>query len=73
MAMDISLDKEASKKRRELFNVLSSNPWFYGPITKLDLATTILVWIRPTWIRWGDYAFQEQGTEHVLKEIPITK
>lgn len=73
MAMDVSLDAEAAKKRRELFDVLSSNNWFYGPITKLDQAETVLVWVRPTWIRWADYAFEEPGSGHVLKEIPIAK
>ena len=71
MAMDISLDEEAVKKKDKLFEVLNSNPWFAGPITKLDPATSAVIWIRPTWIRWADYAFAESGNEHVFKEIPI--
>ncbi len=70
-AVDISLDEEAAKKKQELFEVLNSNEWFYGPIEKLDLAETVVVWIRPAWVRWADYAFQESGSEHVLKEIPL--
>lgn len=73
MAMDISLDAEASKKKEEIFEVLNSNPWFYAPVTKLDPATTAVIWVRPTWIRWADYAFADKGTEHVFREIPITK
>ncbi|HEY4501938.1 MAG TPA: pyridoxamine 5'-phosphate oxidase family protein [Candidatus Paceibacterota bacterium] len=73
MAMDISLDDEAVKKKDELFEILNSNPWFYAPITKLDLAETVTVWIRPTWVRWADYAFQESGTSHVFKDIPVGK
>jgi nitroimidazol reductase NimA-like FMN-containing flavoprotein (pyridoxamine 5'-phosphate oxidase superfamily) len=69
MAMDISLDQEASKKKDELFAVLNSNPWFYPPPSKLDPAESVIVWVRPTWIRWADYAFAESG--HVFKEIPI--
>jgi general stress protein 26 len=69
MAMDISLDEEASMKKDELFKVLNSNPWFYTPIAKLDPADSVIVWIRPTWIRWADYAFAESG--HVFKEISL--
>ncbi|MDO8548340.1 MAG: pyridoxamine 5'-phosphate oxidase family protein [bacterium] len=71
MAMDISLDEDAAKKKEELCSVLNDNPWFYGPITKLDPAESVVVWIRPTWIRWADYAFAESGSEHVFKEIPV--
>lgn len=71
MATDISLDKEAEKKKEELFAVLNSNPWFYPPASKLDPAESVVVWIRPTWIRWADFAFAETG--HVFKEIPVGK
>lgn len=71
IAMDISLDEEGNQKRQELLGVLSSNPWFYGPPAKLDPAQMVVVWIRPTWVRWADYAFAPAGTEHVLKEIPL--
>lgn len=71
IGMDISLDEEGNQKRQELLEVLSSNPWFYGPPAKLDPAQMVVVWIRPTWVRWADYAFAPAGTEHVLKEIPL--
>jgi general stress protein 26 len=71
MATDITLDEDASKKKDELFQVLNSNPWFYAPITKLDPSETVIVWIRPTWIRWADYAFEQSGNTHVFKEIPL--
>ena len=71
MAMDISLDDVASKRKEVLFEVLNANPWFYPPMSKLDPATSAIIWIRPTWIRWADYAFAEEGTERVFKEIPI--
>lgn len=71
MAMDISLDADAARKKDALMQVLNSNDWFSAPITKLDPAEVVVVWIRPTWMRWGDYAFEESGTSHVLKEIPI--
>lgn len=72
MAMDISLDPEASKKKEALFATLNSNEMFYAPLAKLDLGELVLVWIRPTWIRWADYAFEESGDRHIFKEIPVT-
>lgn len=72
VAADVSLDPDAPKKKEELFEVLNANNWFYGPITKLDPADAVVVWIRPKWVRWADYAFEEAGTAHVLKEIPLT-
>lgn len=71
VAIDISLDEEAGNKKAELLDVLNFNPWFYGPMSKLDLEDTVIVWIKPTWVRWADYAFAAAGTEHVLKEIPL--
>lgn len=72
MAMDISLDEEAAKRKDELFKILNSNPWFYPPVSKLDPAETVVVWIKPTWVRWADYAFEQNGSSHVFKEIPLT-
>jgi general stress protein 26 len=71
IATDISLDEEAAKKKEQLLETLNSNPWFYAPVAKLDLADTTVVWVRPTWIRWADYAFADAGSEHVFKEIEV--
>ena len=71
VAMDISLDEEATKKKEQLLETLNSNPWFYPPVAKLDVADTVVVWVRPTWVRWADYAFADAGSEHVFKEIPL--
>jgi general stress protein 26 len=71
VATDISLDEKAGSKKDELFDVLNKNPFFYPPITKLDIHDTAIVWIQPKWIRWADYAFGEDGTDRVLKEITI--
>lgn len=72
VAMDISLDPDAAQKKDELFEVLNANRWFYAPITKLDPATVMIIWVRPTWVRWADYAFADAGTQHVFKEIPLS-
>lgn len=71
IATDISLDEETAKKRAALFEVLNANKWFYAPLSRLDVADVVVIWIRPTWIRWADYAFTEAGSDHVFKEIPV--
>ena len=73
MASDVSLDEKVAKKKNKLFEILNSNPLFYGPITKLDPADRAIVWIRPAWIRWADYAFAPSGTDHVFTEITPTQ
>ena len=73
MAMDISLDEEEEKKKDALFAILNSNPQFYAPLTKMDPAELVMVWIRPTWIRWADFAFEQVGNRHLFKEIPIKR
>lgn len=72
MAMDIMLDQTFAEKKEEIMKVLNSNPNFHAPMTKMDPAEMIVVWVRPTWIRWSDYAFEESGNQHVFKEIPIS-
>ena len=46
---------------------------FYAPLVKLDKAKILLVWIRPTWIRWADYSPTDKtGTKSVWTDIPIS-
>jgi len=72
-AMDISSSQEAGSKKDELFEALNANPSFYPPISKMDTEETAIVWIEPTWIRWADYAFAEDGNDKIWKEITIEK
>ena len=71
MATDISLDREVGKRKDAILEVLHSNDFFSPPIFKLDPAMSVVVWIKPKWIRWADYAFAKEGTDHVFKQIPI--
>jgi uncharacterized pyridoxamine 5'-phosphate oxidase family protein len=71
MAVDISTSDEVGIKKDELFETLNKNPFFYAPISKLDTHETAVVWIKPTWIRWADYAFAEEGNEKVWKEVVV--
>jgi len=70
-AMDIAGSDEAGSKKDELFEVLLKNSSFDAPISKMDTAETAIVWIQPTWIRWADYTFSEDGNENVWMEISI--
>ena|SRR3989338_1331121 len=71
VAMDITLDEAVSKKRDELFKILNSNPWFPAPTEKLGPGAQVVVWIKPTWIRWADYAYAPEGPDRVYKIIPV--
>lgn len=71
MAKDITLDRDMQEKKDKILGVLNANPYFLAPITKLDPEKTAVIWIRPTWIRWADYAFAQYGTDRVFKEIPV--
>lgn len=71
MAQDISLDRDATAIREKVVAAINRNPFFYPPIAKLDPEHAVLVWIKPTWIRWSDFAFAENGTDRVFKEISI--
>lgn len=72
MAADISDSIEAGSKKDELFEVLMLNPVFNPPISKLDTNDTAVVWIKPSWVRWADFAFAEEGNENVLQNIDMS-
>lgn len=71
MAMDMTLEHGAQEKKEELLQVLEANKEFYPPLSKLNPTSVAVVWVRPTWVRWADYAFEEAGAQHVLKEFTI--
>lgn len=72
-ARSIAMDDETSSMRLKLFDILGSNHWFKAPLTKQDMTMVHEMRIEPTWIRWSDYAFEQDGNEHIFKEIPISK
>ncbi len=73
VARSIALDDTVTSMKPQIFEVLNSNHWFHAPITKQDPTMPHEIRIEPTWIRWSDYAFEQEGNEHVFKEIPIIK
>jgi nitroimidazol reductase NimA-like FMN-containing flavoprotein (pyridoxamine 5'-phosphate oxidase superfamily) len=54
-----------------LIRALTSNENYFAPITKLDQSEIVVMWIKPNWVRWGDYAVASDGTDNVLFEIPL--
>ncbi|TSC85871.1 MAG: hypothetical protein G01um10148_779 [Parcubacteria group bacterium Gr01-1014_8] len=71
MAKDVSLDADMQSTRSKILDVYNANPYFFAPVSKLNPEKTAVIWIRPTWIRFADYAFAPSGTEHIFQEIPI--
>ncbi len=69
MAQDITLSLEMKEKKAAVMEALQANPFFFPPITKLDAETPAVIWVKPTWIRWADYAFAQYGTDRVFKQI----
>jgi general stress protein 26 len=68
-ARSIAMDDTTSSMKPQLFEVLNSNHWFNAPLTKQDMTMVHEMRIEPTWIRWSDYAFEQDGNEHVFKVI----
>lgn len=73
IARSIEVNSPALSMKKELMGMLDVNHWFHAPITKQDPTMVHEMRIEPTWIRWSDYAFEQEGNEHVFKEIPIIK
>ena len=62
-------DEMMGKKLPELLQRLSSNSTYFAPITKMDPADIVLMWLQPKWIRWADYATALSGNTNVFAEL----
>ena len=62
-------DEMMGKKLPELLQRLTSNATYFAPITKLDPADIVVMWLQPKWIRWADYATPEAGNKNVFTEF----
>jgi uncharacterized pyridoxamine 5'-phosphate oxidase family protein len=71
MAQDITLDIDVKEKKAKILEALNASPFFLPPLSKLDPEATAVIWIRPTWVRWADYAFAHYGTDRVFTEIAV--
>ena len=71
VAVELRDTEELSAHVEALTEVLTSNSTYYAPIMLLDRSELILVWIKPSWIRWADYTSADAGNKNVLFEIPL--
>lgn len=63
--------EEMGAHMADLVKVLTSNTRYYAPITQLDPSETVLLWLKPNWVRWANYASEKSGSKNVLTEIPL--
>ena len=66
-------DEMMGKKLPQLLQRLTSNATYFAPITKMDPADIVMMWLQPKWIRWADYATAESGNKHVFTELDPTQ
>jgi len=52
-----------------IIDTLMSNDTFYWPVLKLQPGKVVIMQLKPTWIRWADYAFAEGG--NIFTEILV--
>lgn len=71
VAEEIQYEPEKNDKMAKLAEVLMGASTYFAPVTKLDPASIIIVWIQPKWVRWADYATAMHGSANVWKEIQL--
>lgn len=70
-AEELLFEGEKKELVSNLTKVLTSNTHYYAPVTQLDKAEVVLMWIKPHWVRWADYAAFKEGNENVWTEIAV--
>jgi len=68
---EIRRREDADNHASDLIDALTSTGSYYAPITKLDPADTVLMWLQPKWIRWADYTSPLNGDKNIFTEIPV--
>lgn len=68
---ELRSEEETSEHIEDIVKVLTSNKHYFAPIMHLDPAKEVLMWLKPTWIRWADYATLDKGDEKIFTEIPV--
>ncbi len=69
---ELTHEEEKTEHISQLIDVLMSSSTHYAPITKLDRSEVVIMWLKPTWVRWSDYSSGETGTAQVQHEIPLS-
>lgn len=72
VAEEIQYEDEKNAKLTDLVGVLMANSKFYfPPLTQLDKAEVVLIWIEPKKVKWSDFSTTAHGTDHVSFEIAV--
>ncbi len=71
-ATELTHEEEKTERISQIIEILMSSSTHYAPITKLDRSEVVVMWIKPSWVRWADYASGETGTDKVLTELPLS-
>ena len=68
-ASEITGEEKIKDKLSNLIEILESNNTYYWPITKMGALRVVLMKLTPTWVRWGNFALQQE--EDVFNSITI--
>ena len=71
--VELRQGEDAGKHLPELMENLTSNATYFAPITKMDPADIVVMWLEAKWIRWADYAQPLSGNENVFTELDPTQ
>lgn len=72
IASEVTEEQKIEKGLAPLLTVLMSNSVYYWPVLKLNEGEVKLMQLKPTWVRWADYAYAEKGDVQVFTEISTT-
>jgi len=67
--VELRQDEDKGKQLPQLLERLTSNATYFAPITKMDPADIVVMWMEAKWIRWADYAQPLSGNENVFTEL----
>lgn len=67
--VELRRNEDMRAKLPELLERLTSNAKYFAPITKMDPASIVVMWMEAKWIRWADYAQPLSGNENVFTEL----
>lgn len=71
VAAELTHNDEKRAHMADLVKVLTANSRYYAPLTRLDPSEIVMLWIKPSWVRWGDFASAVSGNEHIFSEISL--
>ncbi|HEY4520813.1 MAG TPA: pyridoxamine 5'-phosphate oxidase family protein [Candidatus Paceibacterota bacterium] len=67
--VELTQDEDKGKHLPDLLHRLTSNATYFAPITKMDPADIVVMWMEAKWIRFADYAQPLSGNANVFTEL----